>query len=91
VTEVRYELMRIGEILAAKRRFPLAFCPVSPIEWHGLHLPVGTDGLHAHHVAVRVAEQVGGVVLPTLFAGTETVLRPEQGLLDSTRTFVGWA
>jgi len=75
VTKVEYELMTIGEILEAKRQASLAFAPVSPIEWHGPHLPVGTDGLHAHHVAVRVAREVGGVVLPTLFAGTETVLQ----------------
>jgi creatinine amidohydrolase len=75
MTKVEYELMTIGEILEAKRQASLAFAPVSPIEWHGPHLPVGTDGLHAHHVAVRVAREVGGVVLPTLFAGTETVLQ----------------
>ena len=75
MTKVEYELMTPGEILEARRRASLVFCPVSPIEWHGPHLPVGTDGLHAHHVAVRVAHETGGVVLPTLFAGTETVLQ----------------
>jgi creatinine amidohydrolase len=93
VTEVEYELMTIAEILEAKRKAPIAFAPISPIEWHGPHMPVGTDGLHAHHVAVRVAGEVGGVVLPTFFLGTETVRLPgsgaEQlgalGLADDTR------
>jgi creatinine amidohydrolase len=76
MSKIEYELMTVGEILDAKRQASLAFAPVSPIEWHGLHLPVGTDGLHAHHVAVRVAREVGGVVLPTLFLGTETVRLP---------------
>jgi creatinine amidohydrolase len=76
VSKVEYQLMTIGEILEAKSRASLVFAPVSPIEWHGPHLPVGTDGLHAHHVAVRVANEVGGVVLPTLFLGTETVRLP---------------
>ena len=71
--KVEYELMTVGEILEAKREASLVFVPVSPIEWHGPHLPMGTDGLHARHVAVRVAREVGGVVLPTLFLGTETV------------------
>jgi len=76
MSKIEYELMTIGEILEAKSRASLVFAPVSPIEWHGPHLPVGTDGLHAHHVAVRVAKEVGGVVLPTLFLGTETVRLP---------------
>jgi len=45
VTKVEYELMTIGEIVEAKRHAPLVFVPVSPIEWHGPHLPIGTDGL----------------------------------------------
>jgi creatinine amidohydrolase len=68
-----------SEIVAAKRRAPLVFVPVGPIEWHGPHLPVGTDGLHAHHVAVGAAQEVGGVVLPALFLGTETVRLPGHG------------
>ena len=70
---VEYELMRPGEIAAARDRTPLVFVPVSPIEWHGPHLPLGTDGLHAHHIAVRVARRVGGVVLPTTFLGTDSL------------------
>ena len=70
--------MTPDEIVEA-RLVPVAFAPVSPLEWHGPHLPFGTDGLHAHEVAVRVAREVGGVVLPTLFLGTETVRLPGRG------------
>jgi creatinine amidohydrolase len=49
------------------------------LEWHGPHLPLGTDGLVAHHLALRVAAQTGGIVLPPYFVGTETVLRPGTG------------
>jgi creatinine amidohydrolase len=76
---VEYEMMRPGEIVAARERCPVAFIPIGPLEWHGPHLPLGTDGLHAHHVAVRVARAIGGVVLPTLFAGSETVRLPGPG------------
>jgi len=67
----RLELMAPAEIAAARERVPVAFVPVSPLEWHGPHLPLGTDGLHAHHVALRVSQRVGGVVLPPLFVGTD--------------------
>jgi creatinine amidohydrolase len=70
---VQYELMTPAEIVGARAAAPMAFVPIGPLEWHGPHLPLGLDGLHAHEVAVRAATDVGGVVLPTLFAGTETV------------------
>ncbi len=52
----------------------IAFLPVGPFEWHGPHLPLGTDPIHAHYLAVRIAEVLGGLVLPPLFAGTETIV-----------------
>ncbi|KQY24815.1 hypothetical protein ASD16_04800 [Cellulomonas sp. Root485] len=70
---VRYELMRPDEVADARRRTPVAYVPLGPLEWHGPHLPLGLDPLHAHEVALRAAREVGGVVLPALFAGTETV------------------
>jgi creatinine amidohydrolase len=70
---VLYELMRPDEIVDACAEAPVAYVPLGPLEWHGPHLPFGLDGLHAHEVAVRAAHEAGGVVLPTLFAGTETV------------------
>jgi creatinine amidohydrolase len=79
VTGAEFELLTPGEIAAARKRTPLVFAPVSPLEWHGPHLPVGTDGLHAREVAVRTARETGGLVLPTLFFGTETVRLPGRG------------
>jgi len=70
--------MRPPEILEERNRLPMVFIPIGPLEWHGPHLPVGTDGLHAHAVAVDVARRVGGVVLPTYFIGSETVRPSDQ-------------
>src|SRR5436309_9900172 len=53
---VEYELMRPPEIAQARARLPLAFIPIGPLEWHGPHLPMGMDGLHAHTVAMRSEE-----------------------------------
>ena len=77
--KVEYELMRPGEVVEARRRAPVAFVPVSPLEWHGPHLPLGTDGLHAWHVCVRIARELGGVVLPPFYAGTDLVRLPGDG------------
>lgn len=70
---VEFELMRPPQIVEARRRCPVAFVPVGPLEWHGPHLPMGTDAISAHRVAVGAARRVGGVVLPPFFLGTETV------------------
>jgi creatinine amidohydrolase len=78
-TKVRYELMTPGEIVAARERCPVAYLPLGPMEWHGPHLPLGTDALVAHHLALRVAGIVGGLVLPALFAGTDALRPPEEG------------
>ena len=75
---IEYELMRPPDIVKERDRVPLAFVPIGPLEWHGPHLPLGTDGLHAHEVAVEVARRIGGIVLPTYFVGTETVRLNDQ-------------
>ena len=69
--EVRLQMLRPQQVLSEKSRAPLAFLPLGPLEWHGPHLPLGVDPLNAEAVAVRVAQEVGGVVVPTLYVGTE--------------------
>ena len=69
--EVCLEWLRPGEINAERARCPVVYLPIGPLEWHGPHLPVGTDPLQAGHTAVALAKKVGGVVHPTLFIGTE--------------------
>jgi creatinine amidohydrolase len=75
--EVRFELLRPSQVRAAQQECSLAFLPVGPLEWHGPHLPLGTDPLNAHEVALRLAREVGGVVLPPLFLGTERERSPQ--------------
>jgi len=69
---VQLELLRPDEVIREKKRFSVAYVPVGPLEWHGPHLPLGTDALNATTVAREVAERIGGVVVPTLYWGTET-------------------
>ena len=74
---VRFELLRPGELLEEMKRFSVAYLPVGPLEWHGPHMPFGTDPLDAQAVATGIAEKIGGVVFPTLFCGTEAARSPE--------------
>jgi creatinine amidohydrolase len=70
---VEFELMRPPQIAEARARCPVVYVPFGPIEWHGPHMPMGTDAMAAHRVAVEVAKRVGGVVLPAYHLGSETV------------------
>ena len=67
--EIQYLLP--DEIVKERRRKSIIYLPVGPLEWHGPHLPLGVDALRAHLAAVELARRIGGVVLPTLFIGTE--------------------
>ncbi len=70
--EVRYEMLRPGQLRAELQRCPLVFFPVGPLEYHGPHLPLGTDPLNAGACAREACRSLGkGVVLPTLYMGTE--------------------
>ena len=68
---VQFELMKPGEIIEEKKLLPLVFLPVGPLEWHGPHLPLGTDPLIAYEISLRIARDIGGVVLPPFYWGTE--------------------
>ena len=74
---VRFELLRPQEIVAERERCPVAYVPIGPLEWHSLHMPIGTDALNAGTTARAVAQRVGGVVVPTFFWGTERERPPE--------------
>ena len=62
-----YARLRPDELERAVASKPVAFVPWGALEWHSAHLPVGLDGLVAESIAARVAERVGGVVLPPFY------------------------
>lgn len=75
--KVRFELMRPEEIIRERKCCPVAYLVFGPLEWHGPHLPLGTDPLIAYEIALRTAQKTGGVVLPPLFWGTERERDPQ--------------
>jgi creatinine amidohydrolase len=66
---VQYELLRPSEVKLLREQCPVVYIPVGVLEWHGVHNPLGTDGLKAHAICCEAALRYGGVVLPTLFLG----------------------
>jgi creatinine amidohydrolase len=57
---------------------PIAYLPLGTLEWHGEHLPLGSDGLQSQGFFRKLAGEVGGIVLPMLFLGPDRV-REEEG------------
>ena len=64
--EVRMQFMRPAQVEAAVRDRPIVYVPFGIIEWHGPHLPLGTDTINAEAVTATAAVRFGGVVYPAV-------------------------
>jgi creatinine amidohydrolase len=66
---LRYEELLPRELAAAREAAPLVYFPIGSLEYHGFHLPLGFDALHAHAYCLAAALRTGGVVLPPTYWG----------------------
>jgi len=48
---------------------PVILVPLGSIEWHGSHMPLGTDGIKAYEICRLVAEKIGCLVTPPIYYG----------------------
>ncbi len=69
--EVRMQYLFPHQLREELERLPLVFLPLATLEWHGPHLVMGVDPINAETVTLALARRIGGVVLPTLYMGTE--------------------
>ena len=53
--KLRYEEMCPDELAAAREEAPLVYVPIGSIEYHGFHLPVGFDTMHAAALCLAAA------------------------------------
>ena len=70
---IKYEEMKPGEINAVLRDRPLAYLVWGAHEWHGVHNPIGLDTLKAYHMTLELCARTGGVVLPPVYCGYQTM------------------
>lgn len=75
-TEILVEYAKLTPVDFRQRiaEAPIAYLPLGTIEWHGEHLPLGSDGLQSFEFMKLLANEVGGIVLPMLFLGPDTLL-----------------
>ena len=67
--EVRFDRMTSVMAVARRDACNLAYLPVGSIEWHGPHLPFGTDYMTVAHLAEEAARRWGGVAFPPIYYG----------------------
>jgi creatinine amidohydrolase len=66
---VGYHELRPRDLVERREARPVAYFGLGILEWHGLHNPLGLDGLKADEIAVSLAKELGGVAMPPLFWG----------------------
>lgn len=65
--EVRFDRMVPTQIVARRTACNLAYLPVGCLEWHGAHMPFGTDYITVTHIAEQSARRHGGIVFPPIY------------------------
>lgn len=70
---MKYEELRPAQINNVLRECPLAYIVWGAHEWHGVHNPIGLDTLKAYHMTLDLCRETGGVVLPPVYCGYQTM------------------
>ena len=86
---VLYEELTPTEFRERLAEAPVAYLPLGTIEWHGEHLPLGSDGLQSREFFIRLAREAGGIVYPMLFMGPDRKKTVDEGDLYGMDIFVG--
>ena len=68
---VLYAELAPQEFLERVAACPVAYLPLGTLEYHGPHLPLGTDIMQGDCLFRLAAEQFGGIVMPGLFVGPD--------------------
>jgi len=76
--EVLYGRLTPSEFKARLKRAPIAYLPLGTLEWHGAHLPLGSDFLQSQGFFIKLARRVGGIILPPLFLGPDKELEVDE-------------
>ena len=67
--EVRFDRMVPAMVCARREQCNLAYLPVGALEWHGSHMPFGTDYFTVTYLAEEAARRFGGVAFPPMYYG----------------------
>ena len=57
--ETLYERLTPADLESRIREAPIAYLPLGTLEWHGRHLPLGSDFLQSQGFFIQLARRVG--------------------------------
>lgn len=77
--KVRYSDLLPSEFRARLVACPVAYLPLGTIEWHGEHLPLGSDAIQSEALMVECAKRFGGIVWPPIHLGPDRAQLQEDG------------
>lgn len=77
--KVRYEELRPHEFRKRLAERPIAYLPLGTLEWHGEHLPLGSDALQSEGLMAECARRFGGIVMPPIYLGPDRAKPTEDG------------
>jgi creatinine amidohydrolase/Fe(II)-dependent formamide hydrolase-like protein len=75
--EVGFDHLTPSAVRARRGALNLAYLPVGSLEWHGSHMPFGTDCFTVAYLAEEAARRFGGVVFPPVYWGDVRYLLQE--------------
>ncbi|MFC1541032.1 creatininase family protein [Candidatus Latescibacterota bacterium] len=84
VVKVRYSELLPHEFRSRLAEKPLAYIPLGTLEWHGEHLPLGSDAIQCESLMIECAKRYGGIVLPPVHIGPGPTK-----LMDDGRLLIG--
>jgi creatinine amidohydrolase len=69
--KVLYTELRPHEFRGRLATRPIAYLPLGTLEWHGEHLPLGSDALISAGLMEICARRLGGIVMPAIHLGPD--------------------
>ena len=77
--KVRYDELLPHEFRKRLAERPIAYLPLGTLEWHGEHLPLGSDAIQSEGLMVECARRFGGIVMPPIHLGPDRAKPADDG------------
>ncbi|MCU0915683.1 MAG: creatininase family protein [Planctomycetes bacterium] len=77
--KVRFDELLPHEFRRRLAERPIAYLPLGTLEWHGEHLPLGSDAIQSERLMVACAQRFGGIVMPPIHLGPDRAKSADEG------------
>ncbi len=77
--KVRFDELLPHEFRRRLAQRPIAYLPLGTLEWHGEHLPLGSDAIQSEGLMAECARRFGGIVMPPIYLGPDRAKPADDG------------